>query len=287
MGRVQDASTGTKLRVDAPTWPNRRVRRRLGPMKLHPILAATAALLLAPFASAQTLDRVAPQVADPGDTIRLEGTNLGSVNRVRFTAVVGGFVGQWTIDVPPQSVTANAIVVQVPVFNSFTPPGATPPGELVGSVTVVSGGQPANLLDLAYLESTFGAVSTQGAPGSDPLGLAPRIEFDLFGGAPVAGNATFRPRLVDTLTSAVSVLVVGAPLTASFPQIANADVVVNFVLPLYYFPGFTPLPPANHDAAVNLPLSPSLAGTSLAMQWVSLDPLTFASAISDALVVTL
>jgi|GEM_PF-4419542 len=256
-------------------------------MKLLLIHAVVAALLTTPFAAAQTLDRVAPAVADPGDTVRLEGTNLGSVNRVRFTAVVGGFVGQWTIEVLPTSVTANEVVVLVPTFNSFTPPGATPPGQLVGTVEVVAGGQTSNAVDLGYLESTFGDVRTLGVPGSDPLGVAPRIEFGLAGGAPVAGNATFRPRLVDSLAGAVSVLAVGAPLAPPFPQLGNAEVVVNFALPLFYFFGVTPLPPAHHDASVALPLSPSLAGVSLAMQWVTIDPATFASAISDALVATL
>lgn len=256
-------------------------------MKLIQTCTAAFALILAPAAAAQSLDGAVPRVADPGDTIRLEGTNLGAVTRVRFTAVVGGFVGQWTKEVAPNSVAADEVVVEVPFFNSFTPPDATPPGQLVGSVRVLAGAQISNAVDLGYLESTFGAVTTLGDPGSDPVGLAPRIEFDLFGGVPVAGNGAFQPRVVDTLTGALSFLVVGLPLQPPYPQIANADVIVNPVGPLFFFNGVAPLPPGDDRASLSLPLDPSLAGATLAMQWITLDATSFAAAVSDALVATL
>jgi hypothetical protein len=243
------------------------------------------ALLLTAAAGAQTLQSVEPRVADPGDTIRLLGTDLGSVSAVRFTATVGGFVGTWTITVPPASVASTEIVAVVPTFNSFAPGNATPPGELVGSIALLSGAVETAALPFGYLESTFGAVHTVGTGGSEPAGLAPRISFDPAGGAPSAGNQNFAAELFGSPPPWVALLAVGLPSQAPNLPLFGGELLINPLAPYVLLEGKLSVVPS-----VKLPIPPQVQGITVAMQWFTVSgfsPSHPVVAISDGLIATL
>ncbi|MEZ5977414.1 MAG: hypothetical protein R3F34_04260 [Planctomycetota bacterium] len=251
----------------------------------HTLAALALLALSAPVAVAQTVDDVFPHVADAGDQIRLVGTNLGATSRVRFTALVGGFVGQWTMNIGPDSVSANEVLVTVPKFNSFVPENATPPSALIGSVRAVAGTQVSNAVDFGFLEQKFGTIQTVGTPGSDPAGFAPRIGFALSGGAPVTGNVNFRPEVTGAIPNAVAVLAIGAKAQAPYPILAGGDLVIDPFLPVTYLLGGPIAPPPTDHYQLLVPISGSIVNVKAVLQWVTIDPLTFAAAISDALVV--
>lgn len=243
--------------------------------------------LLGSALGAQSIQSIVPEVADPGDTIRILGADLASVDSVRFTALVGGFVGSWTINVPPGSASANELRVEVPLFNNFTPPDAVPPGQLVGSVRVASGAQLSNTLPFGYLESTFGAVSTQGTGGSAPAGFSARIGFALPGGLPQAGNAGFTARVDALPPTGIVRLGIGVPASAPFTPLFGGELRLDPALPFFIVPPSPSVPPFGGSAAAALPVPASAAGITVALQWVSLDPQSGQAAISDALIAKL
>jgi len=246
-----------------------------------------AALALAPTLSAQSISAVVPEVADPGDSIRILGTDLANVDTVRFNALVGGFVGSWTIDVAPGSASANEVRVAVPLFNNFTPPDAVPPGQLVGSLRVGESGQLSNSLPFGYLESTFGAVSTQGSGGSAPAGFSPRIGFALPGGLPQAGNANFTARVDGLPPGGLVRLGIGVPDSAPFLPLFGGELRLDAAKPFFIVPAAPSVPPFGGSASAPLAVPASATGITVALQWVSIDPVTGQAAISDALIAKL
>jgi hypothetical protein len=240
--------------------------------------------LLAASAAAQTLQGVEPRVGDPGDTIRLLGTNLGSVNAVRFTATVGGFVGTWTITVAPLSVSSEEIVAVVPTFNSFAPAQAIPPGELVGFISLLTGAAETVPLPFGYLESTFSAVATIGTGGSEPAGLSPRISFDLDGGLPSAGNQKFQAEVFGSPQPWAALLGVGFPAQTALP-LFGGELWIDPLAPYVLLNGDISLVPS-----IKLPIPSQAQGVTVAMQWFTVSgfsPSHPVIAISDALIATL
>ena len=102
------------------------------PCTLFLLLALSTALC------GQTLSRITPEAASPGDLVILTGMNLQNVTMVRFFASVGGFVGVWTVNVVPLSTSPTRVAAIVPAMAAFAPPNATPPGSPVGTVSAIS-----------------------------------------------------------------------------------------------------------------------------------------------------
>lgn len=251
----------------------------------HTTALAALALTLAPLASAQDVKSIAPVVADPGDTVVLSGTDLAGVDDVAFTATVGGFVGQWTVHVAPVSTSATEVVVVVPDVNAFAPSTATPPGELVGSVVASSGAAASDAVPFGFLESTFGEVRTLGTPGSDPAGFAPRVAFELAGGIPRSPNPDFAATVTGLPPSSIALFVVGRVAQAPYLPLAGGELRID--LAWYQIAFGAPVAGDPTSSRAPLPIPPGFDGVRLAMQWLSIDPLTFQASLSDALVLRL
>ncbi len=258
----------------------------------HPraaLLACASALALAPALSAQSIRSVVPAVADPGDTIAIYGTDLDQVAAVTFNATVnGGLNGHWFMNVAPLNQSAHELRVKVPQVHVFAGPGAPfGPGQLAGTVVVGLGTHPDQFGHFGWLESTFGAVSTQGSGESAPAGYAPRIGFALFSGPPKAGNANFKARVDGLPLTGVVRLGVGVPASAPYLPLHGGELRIDPALPFFVVPPEPSALPFSGSASAALPVPASAAGIVVALQWFSLDPLSGQAAISDALVATL
>jgi hypothetical protein len=251
----------------------------------HATSLAHLALLLTPLAPSQDVKSIAPVVADPGDTVVLSGTDLAGVDDVAFTATVGGFVGQWTVHVAPVSTSATEVVVVVPDVNAFAPSSATPPGELVGSVVASSGAAASDAVPFGFLESTFGGVRTLGTPGSDPVGFAPRCAFELGGGLPQSPNPNFVATVTGLPAGGVHLFVVGRVAQAPYLPLAGGELRIDLAWYQVAFGAPVAGDPTSSRAPLAIP--PGFDGARIAMQWLSLDPVTFQASLSDALVVRL
>jgi hypothetical protein len=251
----------------------------------HSTTLAALAFSFAPLAVAQDVKSVTPVVADPGDTVVLTGTNLAGVDDVAFVATVGGFVGVWTVHVAPTSTSATEVVVVVPQINAFTPPQATPPGQLVGTIVASAGGVSSPPVDFGFLESTFNEVRTLGVTGSDPVGFTPQIAFTLAGGVPKSPNPNFVATVTGQPPASLTYCVVGAVAQAPYLPLFGGELRID---PVWYqlLPG-TPSLSLPGAASRALPIPPGLDGVRIALQWLSLDPLTLQTSLSDALIVRL
>jgi hypothetical protein len=252
----------------------------------HALALAALALSFSPIAFAQVVKSVTPVVADPGDTIVLTGTNLAGVDDVAFVASVGGFVGIWTVHVAPTSTSATEVVVVVPQINAFTPPQATPPGQLVGTIVASAGASSSAPVDFGFLESTFNEVRTLGVTGSDPIGFTPQIAFTLAGGIPKSPNPSFVATVTGQPSASFTYLVVGPVAPAPYLPLFGGELRIDPLVWYQLLPG-TPSPSTPGAASRALSIPPGFDGVRVAMQWLSLDPLTLQSSLSDALIVRL
>jgi len=252
----------------------------------HATTLAALALSLSPIAFAQDVKSVTPVVADPGDTVVLTGTNLAGVDDVAFVATVGGFVGIWTVHVAPISTSATEVVVVVPKINAFSPANATPPGQLVGTIVASAGPASSAPVDFGYLESTFSDVRTLGVTGSDPLGFTPQIAFALAGDIPMSPNPNFVATVTGQPPASLTYFVVGTVAQAPYLPLFGGELRIDPLLWYQLHPG-TPSPNTPGAASRTLPIPPGFDGVRVAMQWLSLDPLTLQASLSDALIVRL
>ena len=238
---------------------------------LLPVLLALPLLLLgAATASAQSLKRAVPEVASPGDLVILEGSNLGSVTTVRFTAVVGGFVGQLSIDVPATVVSPTKIETTCPMFNAFVPPGAVAPSSPFGTVSLTVGGFFPASLDFFFCEGTFGQTVTVGNGTTQSTGMGrPVVSFDLAGGQPMAGNANFVLKLENAVPGAPAFFAVGDPATPPFQMFGDGTLVVDLNDPgLLMFGPFT----VDSTGEVSVPAAiPAGASGTFMIQWAVVD----------------
>ena len=246
------------------------------------LLAAAAALLSAPLALAQTIEQVIPEVADPGDVIRIVGTDLGGIDSVAFTATVGGFVGTWTLNVNPTATAPEQVIVEVPEFGNFAPPNAIPPGDFLGTLRVVDAGQPSNPRPFGYLEATDGRVQTVGQGGSVPPPtlpiLSPRISFDLQGGIPEWGNQDFALDLWQAPPASLAICAIGTPGSPPFPQVFGGDVVLDIGKPILLLVAPSLTGPPYGMTSLKLPIKPqpdiSVVGAKVGVQWATIQALT-------------
>jgi len=189
-------------------------------------LLAAMALLLGGSASAQALTSVIPTAAEPGDLVVLRGSGLSGATMVRFTGVVGGFVGVWNVDVAPLSVSPTEVRAIVPLFNNFVGPAAVPPSSPFGSVRVNG----SNELKFYFMEEKHGQVTTPGDGTTQSNGERSVCYFDLGGGEPVSNNPTFAPRLGLGMPFALPVLGVGQQATPPFLPIGDGTLTLNLSL---------------------------------------------------------
>jgi hypothetical protein len=248
-------------------------------MLLRPVLRGVAALLLSVPAVAQTVDRIVPEAFAPGDVVTLHGSGLSGITDVPFTAIVGGFVGQWTIVQPIATATDTEVQVIAPLFNSFVPPfaGSSP----FGTVGPVAG----KTFDAFYMEGTFGQVDTAGkgsqTPGSDLDKLV--VSFDLAKGAPEPGNANFTLLLQQAPPGGFAFVLAGQQ--AAVPvQVGGGVLVVDVAGPFLMLGPFAV--GGTGDASAALPLPVGL-GVEVALQWGMKDPGSGKTLISNALIIQL
>jgi hypothetical protein len=269
--------------------PTLNQRQRGRPRLLSRLLARSlfcAAALAAP-AQAQLIEQLVPEVGLPEDVILIRGTGLTGIPSAGFTALVGGFAGQQSMVMPLTVLSDTEALVTVPLFNSFAPPSAVPPGQLVGFVNLVTA-LPSNMASFGYLESTMGQILTQGSGGSEVGDLDPRIGFRLQFGPPVAGNLAFEVRAYGFPAGATCLLALGQPATGPFfPQFGGGDLTLFAAGPLALVPGAIPATFFGGESFVKVPIPPSAAGASVGLQWVALDFSTFSIAVSNGLAATL
>jgi hypothetical protein len=218
---------------------------------------------------APTAKAVLPEVADPGDVIRIVGSDLGGVTQVRFTATVGGFVGVMSVDVTPVSVDPSEVVVAVPTIGAFSPPIAFPPGEVLGSITLLAGAHASGALPFGFLEATSGRWTTIGTGGSEPAGSSPRSGFRAVGGGPVGGNPTFTPMVSGAPIGQLAVLGIGFPATPPLVPLFGGTVLLDPLLPILFFAsGIT----GEHGVAeLTVPMPAQVPSVLVGFQWVTLD----------------
>jgi hypothetical protein len=254
------------------------------------LVSGLVVLILAGFglprATAQgTITRLIPEAAAPGDTLLILGSNLVGTTTVTFGASVGGFAGWWTITVAASGASATAVLVTVPTFGNFLPPGSLGSGP-VGAVTVNSPGA-TNSLSFFYMEQTQGKYTTPGL-GTTQGGLIgrPVIGFTVAGGAPTPGNAAFTLTLGSATPNAPATLAVGAPNAGPLTPYLDGFVGLDLLQP------FTLLPIAfvvnqNGDVAFNVPMPPAPLNTTVTVQWAITDPVTGTIGISNGLTMIL
>lgn len=237
-------------------------------------LAAALLVLATVNAGAQTITRVSPEAAAIGDTVTLTGSNLAGTTAVRFFASVGGFVGVWTVNVVPTSVSATAVTAVVPEMAAFAPPGASPPGDPVGTVRVV-GPALSNTLPFFYIQATP-EIDTPGNGSPQPGGIgAPAIAFTIAGGAPASPNPTFVLTLEHAVPNSSAILAIGLPGTPPFPLINGGTFTINPLGPIVLVPAL----PVNAAGDILVPagIPAGLAGISLTLQWIVMAPGAFLS----------
>lgn len=242
--------------------------------------ALVAAVSLAQPATAGGPDAhvVLPMVADPFDTVRIVGTGLAGVDEVEFTAIVGGFVGVWTMSVAPLSVSDTEVVVVVPHFNSFSPPEATPPGDPIGSVRLIAGGTPSQDVAFGYLEATFGAIQTLGQGGSQPAGFEPRSGLDIT--PPPGPFAVIRPMVSGAPEGDIAVLGIGLPASPPYIPLFGGSLYLDVVTPpIVAVVGVT----GEHGVATAAVPHPGVLGLTAAFQWFTVDPAGAQTSASDVL----
>lgn len=263
---------------------------------LIPFCLAIGAVAAAPTLSAQSISSIVPQAAEPGDLVVLRGTGLGATNQVRFTGVVGGFVGVWNVTVAPLSVSPTEVRAIVPLFNNFVGPAATPPSDPFGSVALL-GGAATPEAKFYFMEEKHGQVTTPGEGTTQSNGERAVGHFELSGGEPVSANASFAPRIGLAVPGALPFLAVGNQATPPFFPVGDGDLVIDFASPVFAILA-APAVDADGDAGIALPIPqicamPSgttedpVCGVPVALQWATFDPATGAFAVSSGMFVTL
>lgn len=239
-------------------------------------LASTLAILLLALAAparAQITVGLQPEVADPGDVVAVLGTGLQGATHVRFGAIVGGFVGFMSIQVPVASVTPTRVEAQVPQFGSFLPPPPLADGDPIGIVELLdAAGQPIGQpLAIWYLEITWGDVTTQGKGSALPQGVGKLvISFVPAGNQPVAGNDDLQLLLENAPPGALAFLVAGLPDMPPYVQVGTGLVVVDFAKPWLAI-GPVPVDPSG-TAVLPAPVPAAVDGITVALQWFLQDP---------------
>ncbi|WP_419195411.1 hypothetical protein [Engelhardtia mirabilis] len=252
------------------------------------LLAAVALAAASQAAQAQSFSQLAPPVGIPGDTIVVHGSNLDSVTAVRFNAVVGGFVGQAAMDAPATVIDSNTLLVDVPLFNSFAPPTAIPPGSVDGFLQLLTpGGLTGNQIVFTFLEATQGQIVTYGQGGSEAGAFDPRIGFRLQFGLPVAGNPSFDARAFDLPPGSAPFLFIGLPGTSPYPPFAGGELLLDAAGPVIVVPGAIPATQTIGETFVQIAIPPSAAGATVGLQWIAIDGSNFTLAITNALQATL
>ena len=226
------------------------------------------ALFTARGAEAQTIQRITPEAASIGDTVILTGTNLQSTTAVRFFAIVGGFVGTWTVDVVPTSVTATRVTAVVPQMAGFAPDDATPPGEPVGTVSALGLGL-SNTVEFFYLQATP-EIETVGQGSPQPGGLgAPVIGFTIAGGPPESPNPGFVLTLENAIPNTPAILGIGLPGSEPFPVVGGGTFILDPTAPIIFVPPL--VSDASGDIKVPASIPAGVTGT-ISLQWIELSP---------------
>ena len=236
---------------------------------------AAAALVCLASSAAQVVDSIRPAILAPGALVRVEGRGLASVHTVRFLALGPG--DQLLLVTQPALRAADGeLRVVVPAF-ADEPVAATPESPWAWIAVDGAAARPVFLL-----EATQGRVRLAGAGSQRPDGERLAIAFDLAGGPPNPGNAGFALELHGAPPRAAAFVLAG--LAAAPPLLRVRDAVVGVDLSA----GYVLLGPLATDsrgvARAGLPV-PSLAGVTLAAQWVV--PSDGMPLLSDALVAEL
>lgn len=254
------------------------------------LVSGLVVLILAGLGSSRavaqgSISRLIPEAAAPGDTLLILGSNLVGTTTVTFGASVGGFAGWWTISVVPTGASANSVLVTVPTFGNFLPPG--PLGSSpVGAVTVNSP-VPTNSLQFFYMEETAGKYTTPGL-GTTQGGLIgrPAIGFTVAGGAPTPGNAAFTLTLGNAVPTSPATLALGAPNAGPLTPYLDGFVGIDLAQPF----SLVPVPfvvNQSGDVVFNVPMPPAPLNVTVTVQWVITDPVTGTIGISNGLTMIL
>lgn len=261
-----------------------RLSRTVRPLAL----GLCPALLLAGVSQAQVIQSVRPEIAEPGKQVTFYGTGLTQIDRISFTGIVGGFVGQLTIDVTPNSTSDTSVKATVPQFNAFIPQGQGANSEVIGFAQVYQGPAQVALISFGYAEATFGDIDFSGTGGAEAYpALTPEIDFSLSGGLPEAGNSTFSPRVSGAPPFSSCLLAIGPPIQGPPLPLAGGE--------LYLQPNPLPLIVApvlqarglEDQTGVTVPIPTSVAGSRPSLQWFGVDPATGTLFASNALSVQL
>ena len=265
---------------------NQRALKSFGSLPALVVLTCTLAV---PVAHGQTITRVTPEAAAPGDLVIISGNFLSGAT-VNFTAFVGGFVG---VDIRPAvivSSTTTRIEAIVPQMAGFIPPGTFQSGNPLGSIQAVSLFSPVapNSLPFYYMQA-IATVTTVGTGTTQAPGLGkPVIAFTAAGGAPEVGNATHVLTLENGLPGINAFLFIGFQATPPFIAVGDGTVVIDIAQPFLILPpvgSFTT--DAQGDVQVPLPLPGTPLNSTLTLQWLETtgSPGTFF--VSNGLEVTL
>ena len=219
---------------------------------------AAAALVCLTSSAAQVVDAIRPAILAPGALVRVQGRELASVRAVRFLALGPG--DELLLRTQPVlRADDGELRVVVPAF-ADEPTGAAPTSPWAWVAVEEAAARPVYLL-----EGTQGRVRLAGAGSQRPAGERLAIAFDLAGGPPNPGNARFALELHGAPPRAAAFVLAG--LAAAPPQLRVRDAVVSVDLSA----GYVLLGPLATDsqgvARAELPV-PSLAGVTLAAQWV-------------------
>lgn len=234
--------------------------------RLSFVILFTAAIAALPgVARAQSITRVTPEVASVGDTVILTGTNLQNTTQVRFFATVGGFIGVWTANVMPSSVSATRVTAIVPQMAAFAPPGASPPGIPVGTVRTI-GPAASNELPFYFLQATP-SVTTVGTGTTQPGAIGkPVVGFTIAGGAPESPNPSFVLTLENAIPGTVAALLLGLPGTPPYPMIGDGTFVLDPFTQVIVLP---PLPvDAQGDIKLPAAIPAGVTSVTASIQWL-------------------
>jgi len=239
------------------------------------VLALAALDATATNAEAQVIQSVRPEIAEPGTEVTFYGFGLAQIDRVSFTGIVGGFVGQLTIDVTPTATADGFVRAVVPAFNAFIPPGPGANSEIIGFAQPFEGTFPLSAISFGYAEATYGDIDFAGTGGAEAYPeLTPHVDFRLAGGLPAAGNANFQPRVSGAPPFSSCLLAIGPPIQGPPLPFAGGD--------LYLNPAASPLILApvlqagglESETGLVVPIPASVAGASPTLQWFGVDPAT-------------
>ena len=236
---------------------------------------AAAALVCLTSAAAQVVDAIRPAILAPGALVRVQGRELASVREVRFLARGPGDQMLQRVQSVVRAEDGELCAV-VPAF-ADGPDGAMPASPWAWVAVEGAAARPVFLL-----EATHGRVRLAGAGSQRLDGTRLVVAFDLAGGPPLPGNASFALTLSGAPAGAAAFVLAGTPAPPPRFRVRDAALGVD-LLRSWVLLGPCVVRPAG-EARVELPV-PALTGVSFAVQWVVEDgaqPL-----LSDALVAEL